>query len=471
MKRIFNKLFPKTSRFVRESIYTLNGWRFADLKEWISDQNKMLTMGDGHKSILLLDGLIRAYDNRKIVSNVLISPMPPMYTGVASCNLRTLAEGGAACDIVTSYNSLYEYGAVLDAFREHSVGLDVFSIELLPIIKSIRYYQNVVISIGNSDHNIFAIDIPVNWLKSLGCYNITLHLHDVCLWNLVRKISAKRHLNLSKVISDTYKWLSKKDIDAIVNSGFEGWAIDHKLVELGVYGTRVIIEMIKPQRVLVNSQRGLEMINSEYHDVEKMEFDVELGFHPVFSSDSRKTQYHRYQGGCLKIGTFGIPSHAKGTRTIIDACRILRRNGVDVRLIIAGYNAREYLSKLDSLDHDDFIEVYSDLSDSELLSIMDTVHLAVQLRLNNLGECSGVVASLAAKYCPTIVTDIGSFSEYTIAHKVSSSITPAQLAREIKNLAQMDIDHQKYKHYIMSHHPQRLCDIWFKNTSQKVNAG
>jgi glycosyltransferase involved in cell wall biosynthesis len=111
----------------------------------------------------------------------------------------------------------------------------------------------------------------------------------------------------------------------------------------------------------------------------------------------------------LVVGTFGVPSMKKGLNLFFDACRQLRASGVALRVVLAGFGWDEFLKRAPQLIENLNVDIYSDVNDEELLMLMDEVHVGVQLRLQNLGESSGVVASLVKKKIPLIVSATGAF--------------------------------------------------------------
>ena len=101
----------------------------------------------------------------------------------------------------------------------------------------------------------------------------------------------------------------------------------------------------------------------------------------------------------------------------------------------------------------------------ELLDVMDSVHIAVQLRKRNLGESSGVIASLIKKNVPTIVTATGSFVEYQYSCVlVDEEVSPSELAVSMLSLAQgndYESMHQSQVQYTEAHSSKKLCETLF----------
>lgn len=455
--RLLKLISPSSARFLREAAFTLNGWRFADLKESIRTQMHPLSLQE--RLPLFLDGLLTAERAPDCNGFALITPTPPMNTGVANCNLRTLAEGGMQCDIISAWESTFEYGEFLRFSKSLALNNFAYHSDLFEINSIRRGYNTVVASVGNSDHNLFALNLLG---RSTGrTFELVIHLHDPCLWNIAFKVCESNGVNFIDAVNSAYPEVGAARIDAALKNAVSHWQRISALVDLGLYGTKIVLDFVRPDRVVVNSSRGLEMIEAEYEGASR-NFDLQLGFHPVFSSDRRKVAPHATQDGAVRVGTFGIPSRSKATRTVIEACKLLRKRGLPVKLVIAGYGAAEFMAREGIEADPDQLEIHSNVSNEDLLDLMDGVDLAVQLRDTNLGECSGVISSLSAKYCPTIVTDLGSFSEYgEFATLVPRNCGAEDLAQTMANAMSEANGDDKYVRYVGEHHARRLCDILF----------
>jgi hypothetical protein len=127
-------------------------------------------------------------------------------------------------------------------------------------------------------------------------------------------------------------------------------------------------------------------------------------------------------------------------------------------LLIAGYDAGHYGSEM-GLQKLPFVEFVDSPSDSLLLSLMQSTDVAVQLRLGNLGESSGVVPQLLASGVPVVVSAIGSFLEYGDAVRaVPPDTTAAQLAAILfEELAPGGERQQRMQKYVAAHKPEEFC--------------
>lgn len=453
--------FKRIKKFLIVSYYTLNGWRFDDLKKFIVSVNKEVNCNLNLPC--LIDGVVssRADSSTK---NAFVSAMPPAETGVANCNFITLAEGNCNVDIFSDFEGT-ESVAAIEA-RGHG-RMQAYHVECLPLFVTRRKYDNLVISIGNSDHDVFAVMAMKRFTYNTVCKNVSLHLHDLVLLNVATKIASLSGKSLLDAVIDTYTDVDHNELRKFASGCDEHWRFIEGLVDRGIYGARMIIEMVKPTRIIVNSSFAAEMLHKDY-GLQGCPLPVVIAYHPIFRSAARLVPYQQWRNDIeLRLGTFGIASKAKCTDVIILACKELNKIGIKTRLVMAGYNVHSYYEKNSDLFTDVSYELHDKLTDDELCKIMDSVHLAVQLRKRNLGESSGVIASLIMKSVPTIVTATGAFNDYAnCCIPVKTDITPFELALVIQRSIS-DLDYatlrRKMELYAAEHSPGRLCDIFFSN--------
>ncbi|MBL8335359.1 MAG: glycosyltransferase [Rhodoferax sp.] len=447
--------------FLQKAYYTLSGWRFHDLKEFIRLHHGQQTSYNSADFVLSLDTAL-ACREKSHVKNAIISSMPPADTGVATCNFKTLFEAEAEVDIFSTWDSIEAFASFEANIKE---GMSAFNYASMPLFAARRKYRNLVVSVGNSDHNFFAVMALTRFPYRTVCDNVSLHVHDGCLLNLADKLMSLQGKTLMDGVLATYKEADHDELSAFAASCTERWRLIEGLVNRGIYGLRIVIEMTRPTRVLANSAFAAEMVQKDYGP-QGCPLPVAIAFHPIFLSDVRCTPYQRWHKDIeLRVGTFGIPSESKGTYRIIEACRELVKFGIRVRLVMAGFAVNTYLERTTNPIDDIAMEIHSDVLDDDLLDVMDGVHIAVQLRKRNLGESSGVIASLIKKNVPTIVTATGSFKEYQYSCVlVEEDVSASELAVSMLTLAQgndYDSMHQSQVQYAESHSSLKLCETLF----------
>jgi hypothetical protein len=450
----------KFKQFLNRAYWTLDGWRFEDLKRFISTQ--LINTNQRTKS-LEVDGALLTYAIQQLSfgknnGEAFLSIMPPTESGVAICNIKTLTEGKYEGDIFGDWNSVEGW---LQSAAYHDNGLSSrYSISSFPFFLYQRRYKRVVASFGNSDSDFVIVDSAIKCQPVNFAGRFSVHLHDVCLWNLCRLLSISQGVSLEKLICHHYPEANTKAVSAVFESSTTDWQISESLLSLGMYGLRPIIANLNPSDVFVNSAAAECIVISEYKNHER-KFLLKRSFHPVFKGDIRRSELPIFDGLTpLRIGTFGILSYSKRSDVVLEACEHLAGIGQNVTLVIAGFEAQKFLERYNLASFNFKIECYSSPTDGDLLSLMDTVHVAVQLRKRNLGESSGVVASLICKGVTTIVSNVGSFAEYDGAAIVVEDLcTAVDLANTISKSISIDISSCQSK-YISDYTSEKLCQVF-----------
>jgi glycosyltransferase involved in cell wall biosynthesis len=212
--------------------------------------------------------------------------------------------------------------------------------------------------------------------------------------------------------------------------------------------------------VCCNSTAAVELLKTDFRNV-PMNFAIELAHHPIFNSDARKTPSPAGKA-TLRIGMFGIPSSAKGSELVVNACAQLSRAGKDVVLVMAGFGVEKFALEAKASYPSLRLEYSPQTTDKELLDLMDTVHVAVQLRVKNLGESSGVVASLIAKNVPTIVSDVGAFKDYAQCCTLIPVDASVQTITNAIQSVSAHYDKEQALRFIETKSAAMLNALWFR---------
>lgn len=396
-------------------------------------------------------------------SLAIISPMTPANTGVATCNLKSLLESSIEVDIYSVWNDLEEYIEFTSLLR---TGLTAYPFSTLQSFARQNRYETIVASVGNSDHNVFIVIDATLFEYRKHVKNFVLHLHDGCVWNLVTKVLEYHNLDFVSTVLSSYAFRDIRDLQSIFKKSSERWMHIDALVNFGIFGLKILFELVKPTRIVVNSSYAAQMIELDFWP-EICPIPVDIAFHPVFDSDARSSNYPvRCNSIDFRIGSFGIPSFGKCTDVIIEACKILQRQGNRVTLVLAGFGVNDFFADNPGLCEGVTLDVHSDISDDRLLELMDTVHIAVQLRKKNLGESSGVISTLIKKRVPLIASANGAFSGYKdCSLSVNDDISASELSSMILYAINDDdvcrtlVENQDI--YVTEHSSKILCDRLF----------
>jgi glycosyltransferase involved in cell wall biosynthesis len=203
-----------------------------------------------------------------------------------------------------------------------------------------------------------------------------------------------------------------------------------EIVKCGYFGIRPLALLTGISHFIVNSERAKRVVEQEL--APDVPVRVDVAYHSIDRISVRAgAPFQRNDPNELIIGHFGIPHAVKGTPKVLAAASILRET-VPVRVLLAGWHAKAYLEhNVVPADRDHIILVDAP-SDEELFRCMKWVDVAVQLREENYGESSGIVAQLIGVGKKPITT-VNLIDESMIgrAIPVPNDIEPKDLARVI----------------------------------------
>ncbi len=465
--RFMARLSPFLSIFIRESYYTLNGWRFLDLKEAIARNH-------GTSPTLSLEWTLADANNIALPNDsrmAFVTCLPPDKTGIATCSLYSWLKTSRAVDIFCPPQNDDWFFALHRYLERESKGkarvLDVNGFLSADMSKR---YEFIVIAVGNSHHNAYVIPL-IKKLSTFGSLErVTLYLHDPCCLNLLEDELGLGAVALSKGLS----YFAAIYPEVMRSSG----ARFANLAGSGVMGIRYFYQK-GIRRYIVNSEAALRLVEA---DIGSDDVFIDKLFHPIFSpieertcddtldtittgigGNQSATKMRNEQDVDLRIGTFGIPGPDKCTDLVLQAVSIMAKQGVRAHLTMAGYNVRQYYATyagdLAKIPHT-LVDAPTDL---QLWTLMSRIDLAVQLRSNNRGESSGIVAQLIKLNKPMILSDVGSFSEIGKAFErgiicVPPRITSQQLAERIVALMKSENGVSLFEQYATDRCPAKWRD-------------
>ncbi len=311
----------------------------------------------------------------------------------------------------------------------------------------------IVMMIGNSAHHAPTVESAHGWRARVGTVPRLLYLHDVFLLNLFGHLSSGDAL-MEAISRDHGRAVRRpRSFDEIT-----------RLVEQRALGAAALIRHVEPDVVMVNSTAARELVANE--PGMPRDIRLETGFHPVFPTEARWQRNAARRP--LRIGTFGLQTPLKQLELLLDAMRVLREWEPDATLVVAGYNAKQFVSQY-GLDDRPGVEVHEAPEDRRLDALMVSVDLAVQLRAVDLGESSGIVARLLAVGTPTIATAHGAALELGEAVTFASpSIGARELAELIRREIGRDADRgEVVRRYVERHSPRALVSRFAQCLSRR----
>jgi glycosyltransferase involved in cell wall biosynthesis len=364
-----------------------------------------------------------------------VTCLPPQDTGIATMSLYSWLGYEGPVDIFCPVVDLDWFFYLSKKLKGPSgLGPRLFDVGGFLTMDQAVIYEHIVIAVGNSDHHVYVFEL-LKKLSTVGSLpRVTLYVHDPCLLNLIQK---GNNLNFRQLLGDIYR------IDpSQVNSA--------ALIEQGMFGARYF-RHFGIKRFLVNSKAALDILN---RDLAGTSANVQRIFHTVFlPAGLEELELHSSFDG-ISIGTFGVPGSDKGSDKVVGSVKRLMRRGHNVRLVIAGFKAArfagEYRQSLKGID----CKVLDGPTDPQLIQCMRSIDVAVQLRMQNLGESTGIIPQLLHLGKSVIATDIGAFKEFGCAVRlISPNATEDDIADQIMDLLKRPIDRTNIKRYVDEHSP------------------
>ena len=343
-----------------------------------------------------------------------VCSLPPASSGVAVFTGRVLEHSEAPRSYVAYINDSEMATQELD--QKHSV----LSVRDLKCISGST--STMVFVLGNSEHHVKALQAMSDLEGSP--HRKIVYLHDGNLTGLWLMHFTGNFSAFSEAFKAWYPELASDMRNAETSIDF---------ARLGAHGLRPLFELFGVSEFITHSSEVERMLREEIGTAVR----VSRLFLPI-ESPERQTVDGRVANSVLPaaitVGTFGIASPMKGSKTVLEACRLLRKSGLNIRLLYAGYNQTFVKKHLRSADAA-WVELHEGVEESELQEQMRRVDVAVQLRDEHYGEASGVVCELLGMGKPIVCTDIGWFKDMKHFLKLApTGVTPAALAAEIRSL-------------------------------------
>lgn len=373
-----------------------------------------------------------------------ISILPPENSGIATYSLYSCMSSEAGVDLFCPVINN-------ESFNRNRQLLSTTATNLFPLSDFFdrdKYcsYKAIILAFGASDHHAYFLPFLKELSSKGSLTKVVVYLHDLHFQHfflhhfansLLEAIEANYYLYNNRLPS---KFSIIEKLRAIYFSR-----------QNDTLGLR-FFRLLGIKRFLVNSDAAANLLKRDLGDINEIE--IKKIFLPVISfsrTDSHKSPLVK-EDGWFYIGSFGIPSMGKCTPHIIRAIESLNMKGIKVKLVLAGWGVNRYL---DSLPHQrDQVIAFDSLDNESMLSLMKDIDLAVQLRIMNGGESSGCIPMLFSSGTPTLVSNVGSFSEYgDEVYKFNGNLD-SDLADFVLRIINSENKHEKVKlmkQYIDTH--------------------
>ena len=204
------------------------------------------------------------------------------------------------------------------------------------------------------------------------------------------------------------------------------------LPEEGAYGVLMISDVAeRATRLFVHSEHAADLIELDCGRRPEVLFPIPS---PVMEGVDPRREAARPTRPL--VSSFGFVSPAKRSETVLGAIEHLP----DADLALVGHSGASFLDDLRdearAFGASNRVTVTGKIDEAAYRDWLLRTTVAVQLRLFSNGESSASGAETLAAGIPTVVTDIGTFSEYPddVVVKVARDVTATQLAAVLDEL-------------------------------------
>jgi glycosyltransferase involved in cell wall biosynthesis len=365
----------------------------------------------------------------------IVSPFPPIASGVARYSSRLAEAFKAELDVVAPGTALHCFADGLNrlpaasavptltgdranaAEAEAPAGLvparprppgdgDVFDArQFIQVELAVGGYERVVYVLGNSEYHSGA-------LAALRRRSGTVMAHDVRVSNLLRHSSRLRGTmpgGLKRAIRRAYGDVLPDGLGRIDSISEED------LERLGL----LLLRDIAPHadRLLVSSEAARRLAETDVGPELAGRLGV-LPFAMALDADELATvaaaRRHRRAGDRLLVASFGIVDPIKLPHLLVSAVAALgERTGAELALVgsVSDALVNQLSSQASELGIADRCCVTGHVQRSEYLEHLGRTTVALQLRADFAGEASAAVGDCLAAGVPTIVSNVGWMAE------------------------------------------------------------
>jgi|GEM_PF-801054 len=357
----------------------------------------------------------------------LASPMPPQLCGPASYFAELLKYLPDMCELTVFTTTDPAEVQLPTSVRPGSIRIE--RLEALELIEGIEGpFDEVLYYIGNSEFHI-------QELLQLQRRPGAVFLHDARLTILYTEMHRRYPELMNETFGQALHRMYPGRYPAVM-----GGAQYLPLEEEGIYGVLMIADVARlATRLFVHSEHAADLIELDCDRRAEVLFPIPS---PVVSGSAALSVTHsglttaKTGESRPLISSFGFVSPAKRSELLVDAIRHLPH----AELALVGHSGESYLDDLrtEAQVHEmaDRVTVTGKVTNAEYQDWLSKTTLAVQLRLFSNGESSASVGETLAAGIPTVVTDIGTFSEYpddTVV-KLPRNISSSQLAKALGEL-------------------------------------
>ncbi|BAZ50955.1 putative glycosyltransferase [Nostoc sp. NIES-4103] len=331
------------------------------------------------------------------------SPFSPAKSGIADYSRDLLPSLSKYCHI----DSYYDDGYLPDLIANNNLFLYSTFEERLKF----QNYEAIIYQIGNSSYHCYMY-------SHLMKYTGISVLHDYYLGGLINYINTHRSelgVNFYKEMEHHYGTQRATEILNLLKT--KNFNIAEKLPEAGIYINRRIFT--RSIGVILHSKWAYERAIQEFfHDNDCIAHIPQLV--PKYIHNDKPVKNERQELGIpqdsLVISTFGFISSTKRPLQILDAFKKFQMNQPNTYLVFVG--GTDYLGSI-NIEHEvsklnlqGKVEVTGYVSMVDFYRYIEISDICLNLRFPFNGESSASLLRILSVGKPTVVTDIGSFSDF-----------------------------------------------------------
>lgn len=361
----------------------------------------------------------------------LVSPLPPMKSGVAHYSSRLAAALARLADETGSFS----LDCFADGLDRHPVDREALETSGVRDARTFRAvdaavgYERVLYVLGNSDCHAAA-------LSSLRVRRGVVMTHDVRLSGLMT-LSAEMP---GAVPGGLRGALERSYGPLAAEVGRDGSIAPSDVERFGLLFLREVAP--HAEKVLVNSASARRLAEIDLGPG----LSGRLGVLPFALSQLEEEEEELLAKGRAAregrplVASFGILDPSKRPELVVRALALLQQGGRQVDLAFVGQAGTAQRRAVEELAGElgigPRLEVIDQASRQEYVSWLGRTSVAVQLRQRSYGESSATVSECLSAGLPTIVSDIGWMGELpsSVVSKVSADTAPQELARSIAEL-------------------------------------
>jgi|GEM_PF-1358866 len=367
-----------------------------------------------------------------------ITPLPPETTGVAEFSERIYGSNKEFDVFWSTGGKAFDIGGFFSKALECK-------------------YDAIIFTLANSSHNFPTVDLLRRFAGFPGVHRkIFIHIHDPVLMNLARHVCEKEGKNVLRLYEKD-RGLKEGSIGDIYQA-FENF---------GFTGLSYLLANINVNTVIVHSNAALELVKYDLGErVNKIPHFLKL-FHPCFDPMTNIPMKKReYDLGIFGVADDGGKMTSKAVEVILKAYD----RGLIKKAVLCGYNARSYAVEKD-LTRFPFFEFIENPSHSDMFKVMSNTRVAIQPRLLNTGESSGVVPMLVGAHVHSIVSKVGAFKEYpdSLVKKVENRAFVSKSIEILPSLLNETVAGKSFEDYWRSHSSQKFIEGLLSHV-QKVSS-